>query len=347
MACAALKGVSLDVRARRDPRGDRAERRRQVLAVNVISGLYRADNGQILLGGESFAAGAGEPARRARRGADVPEPRAVPAAVGRCDNIATGLVHCRTRRHVGQLLGLPGARREKRRDREPRAEVASLLGLAPHLGPARRHAALRAAEAGRARPGAGGAAALLLLDEPMAGMTASREGRDGAASCGSPAPSGTFSIILIEHDIGVVMDLSDRDRRARLRPQDRRRHARPRSARDPAVDPTPTSAPTAEARLMDWYGFLFFVEVLVGGLLSGVMYSLVAIGFVLIYKTSGVLNFAQGAHGALRGADLCQPGRARRARSPRRSSSTLACDGGARRSPSSAPCCGRWSTARR
>ncbi|MFO1039710.1 MAG: branched-chain amino acid ABC transporter permease [Geminicoccaceae bacterium] len=40
---------------------------------------------------------------------------------------------------------------------------------------------------------------------------------------------------------------------------------------------------------------LFFIEVLVGGLLSGVMYSLVAIGFVLIYKTSGVLNFAQGA----------------------------------------------------
>jgi branched-chain amino acid transport system permease protein len=41
--------------------------------------------------------------------------------------------------------------------------------------------------------------------------------------------------------------------------------------------------------------YQFFIEVLVGGLLSGVMYSLVAIGFVLIYKTSGVLNFAQGA----------------------------------------------------
>jgi len=39
----------------------------------------------------------------------------------------------------------------------------------------------------------------------------------------------------------------------------------------------------------------FFLEVFIGGLLSGVMYSLVAIGFVLIYKTSGVLNFAQGA----------------------------------------------------
>ena len=46
---------------------------------------------------------------------------------------------------------------------------------------------------------------------------------------------------------------------------------------------------------MDWSSFLFVIEVAVGGLLSGVMYALVAIGFVLIYKTSGVLNFAQGA----------------------------------------------------
>lgn len=39
----------------------------------------------------------------------------------------------------------------------------------------------------------------------------------------------------------------------------------------------------------------FFLEVLIGGLLAGVMYALVAIGFVLIYKASGVFNFAQGA----------------------------------------------------
>jgi branched-chain amino acid transport system permease protein len=39
----------------------------------------------------------------------------------------------------------------------------------------------------------------------------------------------------------------------------------------------------------------FFTEVLIGGLLAGIMYSLVALGFVLIYKASGVLNFAQGA----------------------------------------------------
>jgi branched-chain amino acid transport system permease protein len=40
---------------------------------------------------------------------------------------------------------------------------------------------------------------------------------------------------------------------------------------------------------------IFFLEVLAGGLLAGVMYALVALGFVLIYKASGVFNFAQGA----------------------------------------------------
>ena len=38
-----------------------------------------------------------------------------------------------------------------------------------------------------------------------------------------------------------------------------------------------------------------FIETLIGGLLAGTMYSLVAIGFVLIYKASGIFNYAQGA----------------------------------------------------
>ena len=41
--------------------------------------------------------------------------------------------------------------------------------------------------------------------------------------------------------------------------------------------------------------FILFFEVLISGMLSGVMYSLVALGFVLIFKASGVFNFAQGA----------------------------------------------------
>jgi branched-chain amino acid transport system permease protein len=39
----------------------------------------------------------------------------------------------------------------------------------------------------------------------------------------------------------------------------------------------------------------FFLEILIGGLMAGVLYSLVALGFVLIFKASGVFNFAQGA----------------------------------------------------
>jgi branched-chain amino acid transport system permease protein len=39
----------------------------------------------------------------------------------------------------------------------------------------------------------------------------------------------------------------------------------------------------------------FWTEVLLGGLMAGVLYSLVALGFVLIFKASGVFNFAQGA----------------------------------------------------
>ena len=38
----------------------------------------------------------------------------------------------------------------------------------------------------------------------------------------------------------------------------------------------------------------FLIEVLLGGLFTGLMYSLVALGFVLIFKASGVFNFAQG-----------------------------------------------------
>jgi branched-chain amino acid transport system permease protein len=43
-----------------------------------------------------------------------------------------------------------------------------------------------------------------------------------------------------------------------------------------------------------WENPSFLLEVIIGGLLTGVMYSLVALGFVLIYKASGVFNFAQG-----------------------------------------------------
>jgi branched-chain amino acid transport system permease protein len=49
------------------------------------------------------------------------------------------------------------------------------------------------------------------------------------------------------------------------------------------------------APFVDMWEFpAFFVEVVITGLLTGVMYSLVALGFVLIFKASGVFNFSQG-----------------------------------------------------
>ena len=48
---------------------------------------------------------------------------------------------------------------------------------------------------------------------------------------------------------------------------------------------------------------IFFFEVVLGGLMAGVMYSMVALGFVLIFKASGVFNFAQGIDGAVRRPD--------------------------------------------
>jgi len=48
----------------------------------------------------------------------------------------------------------------------------------------------------------------------------------------------------------------------------------------------------------------FFLEVLINGLLVGIMYALVALGFALIYKASDVFNFAQGAMSLLAGLAL-------------------------------------------
>jgi branched-chain amino acid transport system permease protein len=49
---------------------------------------------------------------------------------------------------------------------------------------------------------------------------------------------------------------------------------------------------------------MFFTETVISGLLTGVMYSLVALGFVLIFKASGVFNFAQGVMALFAGLTL-------------------------------------------
>lgn len=51
----------------------------------------------------------------------------------------------------------------------------------------------------------------------------------------------------------------------------------------------------AQASPVIFFAWGYYLEVLIAGLLQGVMYSLVALGFVLIFKASGVFNFAQGS----------------------------------------------------
>ena len=131
---------------------------------------------------------------------------------------------------------------------------------------------------------------LLLLDEPMAGMNVEEK-------------QDMCRFILDVNDQLRHDDRADRARhgrrdghlrprrRARLRQEDRRRHAR-----RGAVEPGRHRRLSRRRHTEDTQcRTSFLLEVLVGGLLSGIMYSLVALGFVLIYKASGVFNFAQGA----------------------------------------------------
>src|SRR5262249_41446979 len=76
-------------------------------------------------------------------------------------------------------------------------------------------------------------------------------------------------------------------RRARPRSQDRRRDPAGRAER-PGGDRC-----LSRREPLSMLGAV--LETLIGGLLTGVLYALVALGFVLIFKASGVFNFAQGA----------------------------------------------------
>ena len=65
---------------------------------------------------------------------------------------------------------------------------------------------------------------LLLLDEPVAGMNL-EETEDMARFIHDIREELGIAIILVEHDMGLVMDIADRVHGARLRRQDRRGHA--------------------------------------------------------------------------------------------------------------------------
>ena len=140
---------------------------------------------------------------------------------------------------------------------------------------------------------------LLLLDEPMAGMNV-EEKEDMCRFILDVNDEFGTTIALIEHDMGVVMDISDRvvvlDYGRKIgdgTPDEVRGNAdgdRRLSRRQPLGDGMPVAV-------------LNLIEVVLNGLMVGVLYSLVALGFVLIFKASRHLQLRAGGDGALRGAD--------------------------------------------
>jgi branched-chain amino acid transport system ATP-binding protein len=176
--------------------------------LNVVSGLYRPDRGVVRLGGQRFA--------------QVPTARLAALGVARTfqnlalfkglpvlDNVMMGLVARRRTGFVRQILSTPQARRE---EIEARAAAEAAIAFL-HLDAVKHQLAgglpyglqkrVELARGTLPNP------QLLLLDEPFAGVTLG-EKLELAAHVRNARDAYGTTIILIEHDIGIVMGLSDR-----------------------------------------------------------------------------------------------------------------------------------------
>lgn len=174
---------------------------------NVISGVYAATEGAVFLGDRQLTglrpnkiAGLG--IGRAFQNIALSETQSV------LENMMLGRHHLTSAGFISTGLALPAARRERRRHLARVREIARFLGLGDKLD---RTAGLlpygdqKRVEMGRAlamEP------RVLLLDEPVAGMNAT-ESMQMAAAMQSAREALGISILLVEHDMSLVMQVSD------------------------------------------------------------------------------------------------------------------------------------------
>ncbi|KAA0916404.1 ABC transporter ATP-binding protein [Streptomyces apricus] len=174
---------------------------------NVLSGVYRATAGSVRFGGHELT---GMPPHRiAGLGvARIFQNLALPPLATVEDSLLLGRHRLTRSGFLSTGLRLPAAAREERRHRERVREIAEFVGISSCLGrPAGSlpYGQQKLAELARAlcmEP------RLLLLDEPVAGMTADERTRTAAVIAGVRDSLG-ISIVLVEHDMGVVMRLAD------------------------------------------------------------------------------------------------------------------------------------------
>ena len=175
--------------------------------LNVINGVYRADSGMVSFAGVRHTRLAPEAGARlgiARTFQNI----ALFKGMSVLDNVLSGR-YLKTRRGwLQQLLSLPAAVREQEAHRRRAEEIIDFLHLQPW-----RHTIVsklpygiqKRVELGRALASE---PTLLLLDEPMAGMNL-EEKRDMSAFILDVNREFKTTVVLIEHDLGVVMDISD------------------------------------------------------------------------------------------------------------------------------------------
>jgi branched-chain amino acid transport system ATP-binding protein len=175
--------------------------------LNVINGVYHPQVGTVTFAGERRARM--QPHHAARRGiARTFQNIALFREMTVLENILTGRTLQRRSGFFAQALRLPKARREERAERIEAQAVIDFLHIeAVRDVPVGRlpYGLQKRVELGRAlaaRP------VLLLLDEPMAGMSAEEKAEMSRFILNANDELGT-TVVLIEHDMGVVMDLSD------------------------------------------------------------------------------------------------------------------------------------------
>jgi branched-chain amino acid transport system ATP-binding protein len=176
--------------------------------LNVITGIYQPNSGQVWIGDQRFSR--------------VPTPRLARLGVARTfqnlalfkglnvlDNVLLGRLAYRRATFVEQLIGWGRAKREQDEAQERAGAILDLLdlnGLRERSVSSLSYGLQKRVELARALVAD---PKVLLLDEPLAGMAAGEKQEMTRFIRAARDEIGT-TIVLIEHDIGVVMGLSDK-----------------------------------------------------------------------------------------------------------------------------------------